>query len=394
MRMTPSVVNHIVLTLVVSLSLSVQAQTEDESQFTDGDDTTLDETLSSDEEVTSQPAPEPSAVEIPPPSAEPSAVEMPPPSATPSTVELPPPAEVEVPLAGDSSSENVQTEDVSEVAEEEQSEEVAEDESDETSPNEPVVIETPKAEVAAAPIEDASEVAARNRRLYGDRIFGRQRVHIAGNQPRFTERQALREKLYGKEKMYPTLTGDWFPLDWWVNPGLSMRMGGYSATGKSVKGSPTQEQIDSGDVEVDNNSKTTLLFIPLMVAAKVEMTPFRGKWLVFEGWAGYEYGWWQETGTAATASISLWKGASGSAGQESEPVRTAKGTKTALVFGGSANILLNWLDERTVRSMVDTMGIANVYMSPFFETVKSLNTDGISFSRNTIGLGFTFESAR
>ena len=224
--------------------------------------------------------------------------------------------------------------------------------------------------------------------LRGKRLFGRQRVQLAINRPTYTENKALRAKLYGPAKEYGSMTGDWFPLDWWVNPGMAFRIGGSSVTGIAAKGTPTEAEIEAGTFAVDENSKTTLLFIPMMAAAKVEMTPFHGKWFVVDAWVGYEYGWWQETRGTATASAISWQ--LGTTTQD--PVLTTKGNKRALVFGGSMNFLLNWLDERSVRSMVDTIGLSHVYISPFFESVRSLGTGGLSFSRNSIGLGFTFES--
>ncbi|MCX6124280.1 MAG: hypothetical protein NTV34_05955 [Proteobacteria bacterium] len=235
-----------------------------------------------------------------------------------------------------------------------------------------------------------SELDTNTYQLRGRRLFGRQRVQLAINRPTYTESKLLREKLYGPAKEYGSVTGDWFPLDWWVNPGVAFRIGGSSVTGVAAKGTPTDKEVEEGTFGVDENSKTTLLFIPMMVAAKVEMTPFQAKWFVVDAWLGYEYGWWQETRGTATASAISWQLDTGTATQD--PVLTTKGNKRALVLGGSMNFLLNWLDERTVRSMVDTIGLSHVYISPFFESVRSLGSGGLSFSRNSIGLGFTFES--
>lgn len=274
----------------------------------------------------------------------------------------------------------------------------SESEEDSTAESEPAVPETPKAVLAAEPPPvaeaDNSEIDARNSRLYGNRLFGQTRINLAVNRPDFTEQKEIREKLYGAPVMHPSLTVDWFPFDWWVNPGLALRAAGYTVTGKAAKGSPTQSELDSGDVEIDENSKTRLLFIPLMAAAKVEMTPFRGKWLVLEGWVGYEYGWWQETRDVAASVRPIRMAAADGTTDDNDSVLTTKGSKKSMVVGAAANILLNWLDEKSVRSMVDTMGMSHIYLSPFFETVRSTDTQGLSFNRNTIGLGFTFESVK
>jgi hypothetical protein len=240
--------------------------------------------------------------------------------------------------------------------------------------------------------EEVSQEEMRRRRLYGSRLFGESRIHLGVHKPVFTERQKFYDKLYGAPSTYGSVGGDWFPVDWWVNPGLTMRLSGYSASGKAAVGAPTAQEVSDGNITLDQDSKTSLLFIPLMAGIKVEMTPFRRKWIVLEGWMGYEYGWWQETRqSTSTASIQIWSLAEETS---NAPVLTNKGNKRAIVMGASANILLNWLDESGVRSMISTMGISHVYLSPFFETVKSLSTDGMSFGRNVFGVGFTFESIR
>lgn len=225
---------------------------------------------------------------------------------------------------------------------------------------------------------------------FGTRLFGSSRMQLAVNHPKFNEEQKGYETLYGKEKDYPTFTIDWFPADWWVNPGLSASIGGYTVTGMAaIKGG------DPNTIVADPNSQTTLLFVPLQASFKVEMTPFRKKWIVFDGWFGYEYGWWQETTSTASSVPSLFGAmASGSSSSTDSSKPTSKGVKSATVFGASAHILLNSLDERTVRSMIATMGLSHVYLTPFFETVKTINKSGLTFGRNIYGLGFTFESLR
>ena len=250
----------------------------------------------------------------------------------------------------------------------------------------PVVMKSGESNTMEAAIDRDQQ---RRDYTFGTKLFGSSRMQLAVNHPTFNEGQKSYNTLYGKEKDYPTFTVDWFPVDWWVNPGISATMGGYTVTGNAaIKGS------DPDNLAPDPNSQTTLLFVPLQASFKVEMTPFRKKWIVFDGWFGYEYGWWQETtSTASSVPTLLGSMASGSTTTDtSKP--TSKGVKSATVFGASAHILLDGLDERTVRSMIATMGLAHVYLTPFFETVKTINKSGLTFGRNIYGLGFTFESLR
>ena len=226
---------------------------------------------------------------------------------------------------------------------------------------------------------------------YGGRIFGRHKIQLAMNKPVFNEGQKCYDKLYGKPTTHFSMGSDWFPLDWWVNPRVMMRMGMYSVRGKAVKGVTSgSTTVNCDTLTVDDNSKTTLLFIPIQLGGKIQMSPFSKKWLVLDFWTAGEYGWWQETrDNTAAASINL-----ATATDTSTRVYTNTGRKTAVSTGLSAHVLLNTIDERSVRSMVDTMGIGYVYLTGFMETVKSTSTQGLSFGRNVMGIGFTFETVK
>lgn len=214
--------------------------------------------------------------------------------------------------------------------------------------------------------------------IYGGRVFGRHRIQLAGNRPTFNEGQKCYEKFYGKPQTYFSLSGDWFPLDWWINPGITTRVGSYSVRGKAASGSVQGTQVTSCDeLTVDSNSKTSLLFMPLQIGPKIQITPFSRKWLVVDVWGAGEYGWWQETRDSSSTSGQTY---------------TNTNRKIAVSTGASVHILLNYLDEQTVRSMMDSMDIGYVYLSGFAERVKSRNTTGLAFGRQVVGVGFTFET--
>lgn len=223
--------------------------------------------------------------------------------------------------------------------------------------------------------------------IYGGRVFGQYRIQLAGNKPSFNEGQKCYEKFYGNPETYLTVTGDWFPMDWWINPGVTFRMGTYSVKGKAVKGAQQgSSEIDCDSLSVANKSKTTLLFLPIQLGAKVEMTPFSRKWIVLDAWFAGEYGWWQETRDNTTSSsrpISM---------ATDDRVYTNTGRKYGTSMGGSVHLLLNALEERTVRSMIDTMGIGYVYLTGFYEKVTTQSKTGLTFGRNVMGIGFTFEA--
>lgn len=233
-----------------------------------------------------------------------------------------------------------------------------------------------------------------------DVLFGSYRVRLSLARPDFSDDLRFYDKLYGREKLYPTLAADWFFWDWYATLGLSFRGGFYTAEGKAAKqiGRPVAkfpDDLTSDDVQPDDNSKTTLTLIPLQFCLTAEITPLRRKWLVVDGYIGYEYLYWQEVRETKAAS-----GASTSAviqtdstPEASDDSLTNQGDQNGTVLGFSANILLNGLDEASANSMRGAMGLGNIYLSPFMEYARTLSKSP-DFSRTTMGIGFTFESIR
>ena len=73
---------------------------------------------------------------------------------------------------------------------------------------------------------------------------------------------------------------------------------------------------------------------------------------------------------------------------------TNKGWLSGNVTGLAVSFLLNPLDERSVRSMANSLGLGFVYLTLFQEKVTYLDRDRISFGRSSTGIGFSFESVR
>jgi hypothetical protein len=288
------------------------------------------------------------------------------------------PIEPKSEVAQDSSQEAAQAEESAEEAEEETVVAPASPASSEISAK----VQTNEADQSSANSSRSATVGT-----YGGRIFGRHKIQLAANRPTFNEGQKCYEKFYGKPETHISFSGEWFPLDWWINPGLYTRLGVYSVRGKAVSGS--SEATASSNCEsltVDENSSTSLLFMPIQVGAKIQFSPFRRKWLVVDYWTGAELDWWQETRNEVASILSP------TALLAADQVYTTTGRKRSISAGASVHLLLNPLDERTVRSMIDTMGLGYVYLSGFMETVKSTSEDGLTFGRKVLGIGFTFEA--
>jgi hypothetical protein len=288
-----------------------------------------------------------------------------------------------------------------ETAEVQQDEDVAEEQEGEGDTEEES--ETPAKTKIAAQDDEAPNQGMRMSNLRtgtSNRKFGSKRVSLNMHKPTFTEQKKLLDTLYGSGREYYSFGVDWFPLDWGINPGLLFSLGGFSWTGKAAVAADKSKPIAEDNLRLDENSKTSLLFLPIQTGFKIEMTPFDRKWVVFDVSIGYEYGWWQETrptdaDSVATSSLGLVAATSSTSTSTSDqPVLTSKGVSNATVIGASAHILLNGLDQRSARSMQTTMGLSNIYLTPFFQSVSSLKKGGYTFGRNVFGIGFTFESLR
>ena len=208
------------------------------------------------------------------------------------------------------------------------------------------------------------------------------------------------DELYGETPWYPTLAADWFAWDWYATLGIGVRLGYYKASGFTAEdiNKPISE-ITAADVKPNKNAPTSLTALPIKLLIVGQFTPFDRKWLVIDAWAGLESTYWQEsreTGVVEVAeSSAALKMIQDEDSSDEVLSKTHTGTEQAIVVGFAGNILLNPLDTRSPASMRHSMGLGQVYLSPFAEVVRALNdSGGITWARSSIGLGFTFESVR
>lgn len=251
----------------------------------------------------------------------------------------------------------------------------------------PPVVPAPT-DSATTPLDQTSSLDLSSGRR--DVLFGTYRVRFGFARPEF-DKLEFYDNLYGRESWYPTLAADWFFWDWYATLGLSFRGGFYTAQGKAAKkiDKPLSDVSDS-DVVKDSNSTTNLTLLPFQVCFTAEITPLRRKWLVVDGYVGYEYLYWQEVRSSGASSSSAVIVAEEAAEDDS---LTNRGSQKGTIVGVSANILLNGLDEASANSMRGSMGLGNIYLSPFMEIARTFSARP-DFSRKTMGLGFTFESIK
>jgi hypothetical protein len=256
-----------------------------------------------------------------------------------------------------------------------------------------------KAEKKAEESIQAQGVDSPRKGLYGGRFFGSSKIHFAVNKADFGAKQKCYQKMYGASNPSLSAGMDWFPKDWAINPGIMFNMAAFSAHGRAVKGSVAAGKSCS-ELTLDENSHTSLQYTPIQLGLKFQMSPFRRKAVVFDFWAAGELGFWQETRDAismirpiTTGPMQVGSAPSLTSTTTSTKVYTNSGQKLGFTTGLAVHILLNALDEADVHTMVPTMGLGYAYLSFFAESVSSISS-GVSFARNSIGVGFTFESVK
>jgi len=231
------------------------------------------------------------------------------------------------------------------------------------------------------------------------RLFGHYRLHLGVAQPTFNAMEHYKD-FYGATDPGPFMQFDVFAFDWFVTVGGMFRMGYFSDRGSAIKTNSTD-----GTIEKDSNAPLSLTVVPLQFAATFEGTPFNRKWIVFSGWVGMEYSYFEEvrvnpdvdsstsTTTSQKKTFFMAPTPTQKAAKTEEPTYVNRGWKSGQVVGAAMSFRIDQFDERAANSLSDTIGFNAIYLSPFIEVVRS-PASGVSFGRNTIGMAFTFESAR
>lgn len=219
-------------------------------------------------------------------------------------------------------------------------------------------------------------------------VFGRYHIQLNFHErPEFDDGLKHYEDLYGQAGRYGMLGADYTPWGWFVNLGFGVRGGIYSDRGRAAK-----DVSPSGDVTLDENGNTTLTLVPFQFLGVARMTPFPKKWLVLEAWFGRERAYFQEVRNVSSGSAMI--AGAGAAGIVGDSALTNKGWLSGNVTGVAGSVLLNPLDEGSVRSMARSLGLGFVYLTVFKEQVAYLDKERVSFGRSTMGFGFSFETVK
>ena len=245
-------------------------------------------------------------------------------------------------------------------------------------------------EVAPAPSSWASSFASSFVSSLSEPIFGRYHIQLNfHNSPEFDDGLKYYDDMYGKTGRYGTFGADYTPWGWFVNLGFGLRSGIYRDSGHAA----SSVSSTTDEVTLDDNGKTTLTLLPFQFLVIARMTPFPAKWIVLEAYYGRERADFQEVRDVLSTSSAMSKsGRQVQSGVVGDSALTNKGWLSGNVSGAAVHILMNPLDERSVRSMVNSLGLGFVYLTLFKEQVTYLDRDRISFGRSSSGIGFAFET--
>ncbi|MCX6109711.1 MAG: hypothetical protein NTZ90_08945 [Proteobacteria bacterium] len=237
-------------------------------------------------------------------------------------------------------------------------------------------------------------------------VFGAYRIRLSYAIPKFNDGLKGYKTAYGSPSGYPELGADWFAWDWYATLGIGLRGGYYSVNGHAYQRNDGVTKTDpktfnESDLHIDPNGPTSLTLVPLKLLATAEMTPFRRKWVVLDGWAGYERMYFQEVrkvvaGTTATSTPTTTPTTTTGSGATAAPVDTAlvnRGWINSTVVGAAVNILLNPIDQESSYAAHTGMGIGSIYLTGYAEWIRAINRSTLSFGRTVYGIAFTFETS-
>ncbi|MEY4631084.1 MAG: hypothetical protein RIQ81_1204 [Pseudomonadota bacterium] len=220
-----------------------------------------------------------------------------------------------------------------------------------------------------------------------DPVFGRYQIQVGGFSPDFDDGIKYYEDLYGKPTKYGFIGSDFSPWAWFIHPSFGIRAAYFTDSGRAAK----DVDASTGEVTKDENGKTALTLVPFQFLLGLRATPFPGKWLVGHVYLGRERMYFQEVRRGGGSASMINAPHSGISG---DGALTNKGWLSGNVTGASVSVLLNPLDERSVRSMAGSTGLGFVYLSLFHEKVTYIDRSRVSWGRSSTGIGFSFESIR
>ncbi|MFW7377871.1 MAG: hypothetical protein ACOH5I_03565 [Oligoflexus sp.] len=192
------------------------------------------------------------------------------------------------------------------------------------------------------------------------------------------------EKLFGKPKIHPTVWGEYYFFNLGVDFGFRSAISYYTARGYAAKDLNVADfplEQDITDNQVDRTQESQLTLIPVQAAGTISFSPFRARWVVFQGWYGMQWVYVQNTMYSKASE------------NQKGSTYLNSGWNEEQVYGAAISFDLSWIDARSTYSM-RVFGISGLYLTPFMEVQKSTSSEFGVYDRENYGLMFTFETLR
>jgi hypothetical protein len=183
---------------------------------------------------------------------------------------------------------------------------------------------------------------------------------------------------------------DWFPSAW-APPFLAIGLGARAHVYRDSGFASLQE---SGCAP-EKTRPTSFTALPMQAGVVAQATLLKQKWLVVEGWSLLERAYFQEVRGAGSGAghLSPWMAStSGQSAAADDTILANSGWKTAIANGIAVNVMLNFLDEESIRSGRGTLGLGYIYLKLYTEVVTDTTGKGIGLGRRHQGVAFTFET--
>ena len=200
------------------------------------------------------------------------------------------------------------------------------------------------------------------------------------------------EKLFSSPSLYPTfwIERSALALPFGIDLSGGLRFGYYSDEGKSAKRSSTlvldggELDRDLDDSEVDASQQSRLTMIPIDLVLNASISPFAGRWVAANVWAGWGFNFVENTTQAKLAS---------DVDQSEVTPFVNSGWNKELVTGASLSFDITKLDSISSYSL-KVYGVESIFITPFLQIVKTLENEVGTYDREMYGLMFTFETWR
>lgn len=193
---------------------------------------------------------------------------------------------------------------------------------------------------------------------------------------------------YGKEENMMLFHAGAYLYSKGIDMGYLFKFGYYSASGHPLTTlgglkAPVKEDLPE-DTATDPNQQLKISLIPAQVLLNLAYSPFQSRRVVLRGWFGYEFLHVEET-----LSANVPKGVSNSGVSRF----TLSGWNQGVVTGGMLSISLSGVETRSDYAL-HSIGVEKIYLSPFFESVKTTKDKMGNYDRKMYGILIDFEGIR